>query len=309
MAEEDTVVEQETEESVEVELDAPEKPAESETVVEAEAAPVEAETEDKVEPEKTDELDDYGAKVQARIKKLTEKYRKEERDREEAVRMAQQLMQENQKLKGQMQNLDRGYLAEYGQRLESQEVAVKNAYKQAYENGDTEAMFQAQEALSRITVEKDKYALAKARAERQQVAPQEQPPQQQQYQQPPQRQQVAPQPDPKAQTWAEKNEWFGTDEVMTYAAFGIHRKLIEEEGFDPESDEYYTEVDKRIRSEFPQKFQTAKKSGGAQVAPAAASASRSNKSGRRSVKLSPSQIAMAKRLSVPLEEYAKYVKD
>jgi molybdopterin converting factor small subunit len=302
MAEENQVEEQDTDGGVEVELDAPETTEEQEApvAVQEEEAPQEAAAQ-------SDELDDYGAKVQARIKKLTEKYRKEERDREEAVRMAQQLMAENQKLKGQMHNLDRGYLAEYGQRLESQEAAVKNAYKQAYENGDTDAMFQAQEALSRIAVEKDKYTLARARAERQQVAPQEQP--QQQYQQPQRQQVAAPQPDPKAQSWAEKNDWFGTDEVMTYAAFGIHRRLVEEEGFDPESDEYYNEVDKRIRSEFPQKFQTAKKSGGAQVAPAAASASRSNKSGRRSVKLSPSQIAMAKRLNVPLEEYARYVKD
>ena len=120
----------------------------------------------------------------------------------------------------------------------------------------------------------------------------------------------AAKPDPRAQEWADKNEWFGSDEVMTYASFGIHRKLVEEEGFDPASDEYYSEVDKRMRSEFPSKFQPAKKSGGAQVAPAGASATRSTaKSGRRSVKLSPSQIAMAKRLNVPLEEYAKYVKD
>ena len=123
-------------------------------------------------------------------------------------------------------------------------------------------------------------------------------------------QQPAPQADPKAKGWAEKNDWFGADEVMTYAAFGIHRKLVEEEGFDPQSDDYYTEVDKRMRTEFPHKFQPPKKSGGAQVAPAGASATRSTaKSGRRSVKLSPSQIAMAKRLNVPLEEYAKYVKD
>ena len=116
-------------------------------------------------------------------------------------------------------------------------------------------------------------------------------------------------PDPKAEEWAQKNEWFGSDEVMTYAAFGLHRKLVEDEGFDPTEDSYYSELDRRIRAEFPQKFQT-KKSGGAQVAPAGASATRTTaKQGRKSVKLSPSQVAMAKRLNVPLEEYAKYVKD
>ena len=291
MAEEQDLVE---DEGVEVVVDKPEISESQEVEKEQEPVKVEAS-----EPAQEDELDNYSNKVQSRIKKLTEKYRKEERDREEAVRMAQQLLQENQQLKGQMQNLDKGYLVEYGNRLESQEAAVKQAYRQAHETGDTDAMFQAQEAMSRIAVEKDKYNLAKARAERQKV--------QQQQQKPPQQQ--APAPDPKAQSWAEKNDWFGADEVMTYAAFGIHRKLVEEEGFDPETEEYYTEVDRRIRTEFPHKFETKKKSGGAQVASAAASASRSNKSGRRSVKLSPSQIAMAKRLNVPLEEYAKFVKD
>jgi hypothetical protein len=304
MAEEQDLVE---DEGVEVEVDKPEISESQEVEKEQEPVKVEAS-----EPAQEDELDNYSNKVQSRIKKLTEKYRKEERDREEAVRMAQQLLQENQQLKGQMQNLDKGYLVEYGNRLESQEAAVKQAYRQAHETGDTDAMFQAQEAMSRIAVEKDKYNLAKARAERQQVQQQQQPQQRQQVQQqqqPPQQQAPAPAPDPKAQSWAEKNDWFGADEVMTYAAFGIHRKLVEEEGFDPETEEYYTEVDRRIRTEFPHKFETKKKSGGAQVASAAASASRSNKSGRRSVKLSPSQIAMAKRLNVPLEEYAKFVKD
>ena len=117
-------------------------------------------------------------------------------------------------------------------------------------------------------------------------------------------------PDAKAEAWALRNSWFGQDEAMTYAAFGIHKKLVEEEGFDPMTEDYYSEVDKRLRTEFPHKFQKARKSGEAQVAPAGASASRtSTKQGRRSVKLSPSQIAMAKRLNVPLEEYAKFVKD
>lgn len=256
-----------------------------------------------------DELDSYSKNVQNRIKKLTEKYRKEERDREEATRMAQLLMQENQQLKTRMQNLDRGYLTEYGSRLEAQIEAAKKAYREAYDAGDADKQLEAQQVLSKMAVEQERLRIAKQRAERMQVAQpdmQAQAVPQQAYQQP---QAQAPKPDPKAQKWAEKNDWFGTDEVMTYAAFGIHRKLVEEEGFDPSSDEYYTEVDRRMRSEFPNKF-AAKKSGGAQVASAGASASRSTaKQGRRSVKLSPSQIAMAKRLNVPLEEYAKYVKE
>lgn len=288
MAEEQEVLEND-DEGVEVEVDAPEEETNEEQAADSDS----------------DELDSYSQKVQSRIKKLTEKYRKEERDREEAVRMAQQLLNENTQLKTRMQNLDKGYLAEYSTRLETQMAAAKKLYREAYDGGDTEKMLEAQEALSKMSIEQERLRLAKQRSERA-ALPGQQP---QQQLQPQPQQQPQPKPDPRAQKWAEKNEWFGSDEVMTYAAFGIHRKLVEEEGIDPASDEYYTEVDRRMRSEFPHKFQT-KKSSGAQVAPAGASATRSTaKQGRRSVKLSPSQIAMAKRLNVPLEEYAKYVKE
>ncbi len=296
MAEEQEVLE---DEGVEVEVEAAEEPAGQEVVEEPEAQEPAAESGD-------DELDSYSNKVQARIKKLTERYRKEERDREEAVRLAQQLLQENENLKNRVQNLDKGYLSEYGTRIDAQVETAKRLYKEAYDAGDTDKMFEAQEALSKMSIEQERLRIAKQRSEQvsdQAPVAQQQAPVQQPIAPP------APKPDPKAQSWAEKNDWFGSDEVMTYAAFGIHRKLVEEEGFDPASEEYYTEVDRRMRSEFPNKFQ-AKKSSGAQVASAGASASRSTaKTGRRSVKLSPSQIAMAKRLNVPLEEYAKFVKD
>lgn len=253
-----------------------------------------------------DELEDYSAGVQKRIKNLTHKYREAERQQEEATRVAQQLLQENQQLKGRMQKLDSGYLTEYGARIESQIGSARKAYKEAYESGDTDAMIEAQEALARATNEKDRYDLAKRRADQQQAQPQQP---QQSYQQPQQQQPQQAKPDPRAQSWAEKNDWFGQDEVMTYAAFGIHRKLVEEEGFDPQSDEYYNEIDRRMRSEFPNKFAGQKSSRKSQVASAASSASRTSKQGRRSVKLSPSQIAIAKKLNVPLEEYAKYVKE
>lgn len=253
-----------------------------------------------------DELEDYSASVQKRIKNLTHKYREAERQQEEATRVAQQLLQENQQLKGRMQKLDSGYLTEYGARIESQIGAARRAYKEAYESGDTDAMIEAQETLARTTNEKDRYELAKRRADQQQAQPQQP---QQTYQQPQQQQPQQAKPDPRAQSWAEKNDWFGQDEVMTYAAFGIHRKLVEEEGFDPQSDEYYNEIDRRMRSEFPNKFAGQKSSRKSQVASAASSASRTSKQGRRSVKLSPSQIAIAKKLNVPLEEYAKYVKE
>tara|TARA_R110002126_G_scaffold24417_1_gene84986 strand:+ start:7626 stop:8483 length:858 start_codon:yes stop_codon:yes gene_type:complete len=246
--------------------------------------------------EGADELETYSKGVQKRISRLTEKYRKEERDREEAVRVAQQLLQEKQQLEGRLKQLDSGYLHEYGARIEAQVTQARRNYKDAYDSGDTDKMIEAQESIARATSDKDRYDLAKRRADQRLQAPQ-------------QNQQQPAAVDQKAQGWAEKNTWFGQDEVMTYAAFGVHRKLVEEEGFDPQSDEYYSEIDRRMRSEFPSKLQADKKPGKSQVAPAGSSASRSTKSGRRTVKLSPSQIAIAKRLNVPLEEYAKYVKD
>ena len=257
-----------------------------------------------------DDLESYSKNVQKRIKKLTEKYRQAERDQEEAVRLAQQLKNENDQIKSRLENLDKGYLNEYGSRLENQLNLAKQSYRDAHERGDVDKMFEAQQLLNRISIEQERYRLAKQRqdqnAERVQV-------QRAESQQAPQAQQQAPaqqapKPDPKAEGWAEKNEWFGQDEVMTYAAFGIHRKLVEEEGFDPSSDDYYNEIDRRMRKEFPTRFGAAK-SGSVQVASADTSASRSRNSGRRKVKLSPSQVQMAKKLGVPLEEYAKYVKD
>ena len=264
----------------------------------------------KAETGSEDELGDYSKNVQSRIKRLTEKYRKEERDREEAVRLSQQLLEENKKLKGRMQQLDTGYLSEYGTRLQTQTEAAKRAYKEAYEAGDPDRMSDAQMAMSNLAIERQRYNNAKARTEqdqRLQVEREQAPQQQAPVAPPPQPQQAKP--DPKAQGWAQKNTWFGEDRVMTTAAFAVHQGLIEEEGFDPNSDEYYTELDRRMRKEFPHKFQGQKSGGGTQVASAGSSASRSTKQGRRTVKLTPSQVAIAKKLNVPLEEYAKYVKD
>lgn len=258
-------------------------------------------------PEQSEgELENYSKNVQKRIKKLTEKYRQEERDREEAVRLAQKLREENEQLKTQMQTSRQAHLTEYGARLENQLNIAKQAYRDAYDRGDVDKQFEAQQMLNQISIEQERYRLAKQQQERLQV--QREPEQQAAPVQQPVQQERAPEPDPRAQDWASKNEWFGQDEVMTYAAFGIHRKLVEEEGFDPNSDEYYNEIDRRIASEFPHKFGGQKGRSG-QVASADTSASRKPQSGRRKVKLSPSQVAIAKKLGVPLEEYAKYVKD
>ena len=299
MTEETQEQEQEQEQERDFEAEAPEQEERLETA--------------KAEPEAAgsdDELGEYSKNVQSRIKRLTEKYRKEERDREEAVRLSQSLLEENKKLKSRKQQLDTGYLSEYGTRLQTQTEAAKRAYKEAYEAGDPDRMAEAQMAMSNLAIEQQRYNNAKARADQDQrlqteraQAPQQQAP----AAATPQPQQAKP--DPKAQGWAQKNTWFGEDRVMTTAAFAIHQGLIEDEGFDPQSDEYYTELDKRMRREFPHKFQSQKSGGGTQVASAGSSASRSTKQGRRTVKLTPSQVAIAKKLNVPLEEYAKYVKD
>ena len=299
---------QEVVEDQEVVVETPEEEPVKEAAPEKQKEPVEEAPEEKQEVSEQDELDSYSKGVQTRIKKLTEKYRQEERDKSEAVRLSQQLMEENEKLKSRVKALDTGYLSEYGTRLQSQTEAAKRMMKEAYEAGDSDRVVEAQQLMSNIAAEQQRYNTAKAQAERQakvQVQQQEQPQQQQQP-----AQQQRPQPDPRAVAWKDKNEWFGADKIMTAAAFALHSQLTDEEGFDPNSDEYYSEVDKRLRQEFPHKFSETKKSGGgSQVASAGNSASRSTKQGRRSVKLSHSQVAIAKKLGVPLEEYAKYVKD
>lgn len=250
-----------------------------------------------------DELESYSKGVQSRINKLTAKARQEERDKEEAVRVSQRLLEENKRLTARVSNLDTGFLNEYGNRLDSQSVTAKQMMKQAYESGDSDKIVEAQELISKLAVDRQRYEAAKTKvAKPQQAAPTTPVP----TPAAPPPQQAAP--DPKSEEWASRNTWFGQDEIMTQAAFVIDRQ-VKQEGFDPTADDYYSEIDSRLRNEFPHKFQTVKKTGGAQVAPAAASASRNVKSGRRSVKLTHSQVAIAKKLGVPLEEYAKYVKE
>ena len=252
-----------------------------------------------------DELQEYSKNVQQRISKLTKKYRDEEAQRVAAVEFAEAVKKQNDELKQRLDALDQSYTSEFGTRVDSQIESAKQAYQKAYDDGDAEAMFEAQKNLSRLALDQAQLEQAKQRQERKAEEPAQQP--QQPAAPPPQPQQ----PDPKAEAWAQKNEWFGSDQTMTYAAFGLHRQLIEDEGFDPQSDEYYNELDNRIKKEFPHKFAAPTKSDtGPRVASAESTASRSKSTkGRRTVKLTPSQIAIAKRLNVPLEEYAKYVKE
>jgi hypothetical protein len=256
-----------------------------------------------------DELEAYSKSVQKRIKKLTEKYRHEEKDKEEAVALSKRLMEENKKLQNRVKTLDTGYVSEYGTRLQSQSEQAKKLYTDAFAAGDADKMAEAQQAMAQIAVEQQNFNTAKLRVE-QQAKVQPQQAAQQAAQQVAQQPKQQPKPDPRAEQWASENEWFGQDKVMTTAVFTIHNQLTQEEGFDVNTEEYYTAVDSRMRTEFPHKFQptTARKTGGVQVASAGNSASR-NKQGRRTVKLTPSQVSIAKKLGVPLEEYAKHVKE
>ena len=252
---------------------------------------------------KSDELEQYSESVQRRISKLTNRFREEERQRQAAIDYAEAVKKQNEELRARIDKLDQSYVGEFGNRVEADAAAAKEAYRKAYEGGDADGMFEAQQRISRIALEQARYEEAKRRNEQRQ----EQPAPSLEPAAPPQEQ--PQQPDPKAEAWAQKNEWFGNDQTMTYAAFGIHRQLIEDEGFDPSSDEYYSELDKRVRTEFPHKFAETKRDTGPRVASAGSTASKSSSKGRRTVKLTPSQIAIAKRLNVPLEEYAKYVKE
>ena len=257
-----------------------------------------------IEEEKKDELEDYSAGVKTRIDKLTKRMREEERQKQSAVEFAENVKKENDNLKSRLQNLDKGYQEEFGGRIDSQLDSAKRAMKDAHEAGDSDRLIEAQEALATLTVEKSK--LKKPISQETSQQPVIQQPQQPVVQQPQQSQQP---PDPQAEAWATKNSWFGQDEVMTYASFGIHRRLIEDEGFDPQSQEYYAELDKRLASEFPHKLGTQATNGGSRRVASAETSKSRNKGGRKTVRLSPSQVAIAKKLGVPLEEYAKYVKE
>ena len=253
-------------------------------------------------PKQEEELEEYSAGVKTRINDLTKRFREEERQKQSAVQYAENVHKENESLKERLDSLDKGYQEEFGNRVTSQLDSAKRLLKEAHESGDIDKIVEGQEALSNLAFEKGKLAKAQREALAPQAAPAQQPIA-------PAQRSAAP-PDPKAESWAKRNDWFGQDEVMTYAAFGVHRRLIEDEGFDPTSDDYYAELDKRMVSEFPHKLgqKTQSNGGSRKVASAEASASR-NRSGRRTVRLTPSQVAIAKRLNVPLEEYAKYVRD
>ena len=259
--------------------------------------------------ENSGEHEDYSAKVQKRIDKLTKKAREAERQQQAAIAYAQGLQQENSTLKGRVHNLDVGYVSEYGDRINSQTETVTREMQDAVASGDTTKQVELNKKLAQLAIEEERVRAAKAEQTRMQEAAQH-PQAAAPVQQAPQ---VPVRPDPKAEDWASKNKWFGEDDAMTFAAFGIHRTLVEEEGFDTSTPEYYAEIDKRVREAFPHKFnsevavgQTYSVPEGRRPQQAVASAVRSSNSGRKTVKLSPSEVAIANKLGVPLNEYAKY---
>ena len=274
---------------------------EEEVEVEAEA-PKETEEVEVLEADSDDQFKKAEDATQKRINRLTKKMREAERQREEALTYAKNVQAESDQLKQRMESLDNNYVNEFSSRVTSQMEQAEAELSRAIEIGDSAATVQAQRKLTNLAIQADRAEQAKAQQEQQKAQAEAVPQQTPQ----PAPQQVPRRPDAKAEQWALRNTWFGDDEAMTYAAFGIHKKLVEEEGFDPTSDEYYTELDRRIDD----KFNTGAKTTSKRPAQTVAGATR-NTSGRsgKKVRLTPSQVAIAKKLGVPLEEYAKHVKE
>jgi len=258
------------------------------------------------ETSQKEELDDYSDGVKKRIAKLTRKMREAERQKEEAIAYAEAAYRSKGEMEGRLSKLDKSYVSEFESRVKTNMAAAKLALKNAIESQNVDAQIAAQEQIANLTMDGAKLNAMK-------VAEQSKPEVSNNVNITPQRQDQsrAVATDPKAEDWAAKNSWFGNDSAMTYTAFDLHKKLVEEEGYDPKSDEYYVEIDKRIRVEFPHKFGKMETNSTERVKPTqnVASAKRSASTGRRkTVSLTPSQVAIAKRLGVPLEDYAKQLK-
>jgi len=253
-----------------------------------------------------DELENYSDSVQRRINQLTAKRKQAAEEAQAAVQYAQQMQQENAAMRQRLEKMNQGYNTEAEGRLKAQEAQAKKAMAEAYEAGDYEKVANAQQAISKISIAQERVRIQKAKiaqqqeaAQNQQAQPQAAPPQQQAPQQ-----QAAP--DPKLEKWLGKNQWFGQDRLMTRAAQAIHEQLVLEEDFDPTSDDYYKEIDSRMRKEMPNKFQE-RRSNAQTVAPASGNG-RSVKSGRKkAVELTPGQVAFANKMRIPLDKYAKEV--
>jgi hypothetical protein len=283
-----------------------------ESVVDTEAPKEEAEapkeepveTKQEEEPKKQDEqLEDYSKGVQARIAKLTRKMREAERQRDAATEYAKAVEQKRQALEKRFETTDANYIKKFETSIKSGLEAAEKELAAAIDSGDAKAQVEAQKRISTLAFENAKLEQSK-QAKSEQVA--DTPMEMRTPQRPDEGMNST---DPRAETWASKNPWFGVDRAMTFTAFEIHKDLTEKEGFDPQSDEYYAEVDKRIRVDFPHKFANTEQQKTTEPVQTVASAKRSVKPGRKTVKLTSSQVAIAKKLGVPLEEYAKQIKN
>jgi hypothetical protein len=265
----------------------------------------ETSTDTPVVENKEEELEEYSVGVKKRIDKLTKKMREAERREQAAIEYAKKIQVENKNLKSFTNVTSKERIASDEERLTSNESLLKASLQQAVENSDVEKQVLAQQELAKLAIEQERLKIRKQK-QAQAEAVKEEPENEQPWENTQNQQNQQAQPDPKAQEWAEKNKWFGNDKPMTYTAMSFHDEIVSE-GFDVTSDEYYNEIDKRIRKEFPHKFSD----GGEASRPKqkVASAVRTSSTGRRTVRLTPSQVAIAKKLGVPLEEYAKHVKE
>jgi hypothetical protein len=282
-----------------------------ESVVETEAPKQETETTEqepvKEETKSDNELEDYSKGVQARIAKLTRKMREAERREQAAVEYAKAVEQKRQTLEKKFEKTDSDYIKKFESTISSGLEAAQKELAAAIESGDATAQVEANKRIATLAFENAKLEAAKeGRQQPQAEKPVQNLSQGGDVNIP--RTDDPINPDPRAEAWAAKNSWFGTDRAMTYTAFEIHKDLTEKEGYDPSSDEYYAEVDKRIRVDFPHKFGTSETKQTAAPVQTVASANRSVKPGRKTVKLTSSQVAIAKKLGVPLEDYAKQLK-
>jgi hypothetical protein len=280
-----------------------EKPSDAKVATESQAASTSSqETSNEKTETKKDELEDYSKDVQRRIAKLTKKWREAERQKEEALKYAESIKVEKEATLKRYSALEGASVKDREARIVAGLQAAKSKLSDARNNQDLNAEIDAQREIARLGYEEARLMEAKSAIE---SVPQET------------RRTENPninlnrsnepeiRPDPKAESWGSKNKWFGSDSAMTYTAFDIHKKLVDDEGYDPQTDEYYTEIDKRIRLEFPHKFDKIASTETTKPTQVVASAKRSVKPGRKTVRLTPSQVAIAKKLGVPLEEYAK----
>ena len=245
------------------------------------------------------ELENYSENVQKRINQLTAKRKQALEESEAAYNYANQMKTQNEELRKRLEDLDKGYISEYGSRVETQEVAAKRILKEAYDAGDTDKIAEANAALAQLAVEKERLRVQKARSEQQAQQPEQiQEPQKQKVQR-------VEELDPKLQSWMKQNPWFGTDRALTGAAQGIHEQIVGSEGFDPSTDEYYAEIDKRM-SVFLDRSQGNRQNAPA-VAPASSGRSATRKGGKKTVELTPGQVAFATKMKIPLEKYAQEV--